>query len=416
MHQHRHAGHGHHPVCCSFVPPHILEVLAKRDAQESAEPGPSQRTATVTRQLSAERQRNRLAHDAVPALAGLAPVGAGQTTRVIYDDQNTWNVDVLKVRGEGDPPTAADNVNQAYDHGGAARAFLKDVLDREGADNAGLTINLNVHYGTQFNNAFWDGARMTFGDGDGVIFSASPGRLDVVGHELGARRDRSTTRGSSTRTSPARSTSTSPTSSGPSSSSASGQTPDAGRLADRRRDHGARTSTARRCGRWRHPGPPTTTRSSARTRSRRTSTTRTPDRRQRRRAHQLRHPEPRVLPVRDGARRHPGAGRIWYAGLQNLWPTAMFTDAAAVLASQARILARDNVVPRQSAQVVRSACRVVGVGDTAGDSPPPPPRQARRHPQSPRGRPSRPCAPAASGPPRAPWRRRTRGGAPGRRA
>jgi len=55
------------------------------------------------------------------------------------------------------------------------------------------------------------------------------------------------------------------------------------------------------------------------------------------------------------------AGAIWYSGLQTLWPTAVFTDAATVLAGQARILARDGVVPRQSAQVVRSAWRAVGV-------------------------------------------------------
>ena len=55
------------------------------------------------------------------------------------------------------------------------------------------------------------------------------------------------------------------------------------------------------------------------------------------------------------------AGRIWYAGLQNLWPTATFADAAAVLSAQARILSRDEKVPRQAAQTVRSAFREVGI-------------------------------------------------------
>ncbi len=41
----------------------------------------------------------------------------------------------------------------------------------------------SVHYGTGYNNAFWDGARMAYGDGDGVQFSPLVS-LDVVGHEM----------------------------------------------------------------------------------------------------------------------------------------------------------------------------------------------------------------------------------------
>jgi Zn-dependent metalloprotease len=56
-----------------------------------------------------------------------------------------------------------------------------------------------------------------------------------------------------------------------------------------------------------------------------------------------------------------GAGRIWYAGLQNLWPTATFSDAATVLSGQARVLARDGIVERHAAQTVRAAFHAVGI-------------------------------------------------------
>jgi Zn-dependent metalloprotease len=49
-------------------------------------------------------------------------------------------------------------------------------------DGATRVITSNVHYGTGYNNAFWDGA-MTYGDGDGITFSPLVA-LDVVGHEL----------------------------------------------------------------------------------------------------------------------------------------------------------------------------------------------------------------------------------------
>jgi Zn-dependent metalloprotease len=41
-----------------------------------------------------------------------------------------------------------------------------------------------VHYGASFNNAFWDGSEMIFGDGDGVLFTDFTKSLDVIAHEL----------------------------------------------------------------------------------------------------------------------------------------------------------------------------------------------------------------------------------------
>jgi Zn-dependent metalloprotease len=51
---------------------------------------------------------------------------------------------------------------------------------------------------------------------------------------------------------------------------------------------------------------------------------------------------------------------IMYQTLQNLWPTAVFHDAAVVAAAQARILANNKQVPANAAQVVRSAARQQG--------------------------------------------------------
>ena len=42
-----------------------------------------------------------------------------------------------------------------------------------------------VHFGEEYPNAFWDGRRMVFGDGDDEIFLRFTKSLDVIGHELG---------------------------------------------------------------------------------------------------------------------------------------------------------------------------------------------------------------------------------------
>jgi Zn-dependent metalloprotease len=56
------------------------------------------------------------------------------------------------------------------------------------------------------------------------------------------------------------------------------------------------------------------------------------------------------------------AAKIWYATLQNLWPKANFADTAHVCGEMARVLARDESIPRQAAQTVRAAFHEVGIG------------------------------------------------------
>src|SRR5262249_14484518 len=42
----------------------------------------------------------------------------------------------------------------------------------------------SVHYDQDFDNAFWDGEQMVFGDGDNIIFVGFTKAIDVIGHEL----------------------------------------------------------------------------------------------------------------------------------------------------------------------------------------------------------------------------------------
>jgi len=47
-----------------------------------------------------------------------------------------------------------------------------------------MRIDSTVHYGESYDNAFWDGRQMVYGDGDGEIFRPFTKALDVIGHEL----------------------------------------------------------------------------------------------------------------------------------------------------------------------------------------------------------------------------------------
>lgn len=55
---------------------------------------------------------------------------------------------------------------------------------RNSYDGNGADIISTTHYGSNYNNAYWNGSQMVYGDGDGSTFIALSGALDVVAHEL----------------------------------------------------------------------------------------------------------------------------------------------------------------------------------------------------------------------------------------
>jgi Zn-dependent metalloprotease len=63
----------------------------------------------------------------------------------------------------------------------ATTALLRQIGNSFG--DQGLIAT--VHYGLNYDNAFWDGTQMVFGDGDGRYFGPFTEPIDVCGHELG---------------------------------------------------------------------------------------------------------------------------------------------------------------------------------------------------------------------------------------
>jgi len=115
----------------------------------------------------------------------VAPVGgAPQVQRTIYDAHHTTNLPGDVVRAEGANPTGDPAVDEAYDGLGATFKFYLQAYKRNSIDNQGLPLLATVHYDTNYDNAFWDGQQMIFGDGDGQLFNRFTISLDVIGHEL----------------------------------------------------------------------------------------------------------------------------------------------------------------------------------------------------------------------------------------
>ncbi|GGJ90260.1 metalloprotease [Pseudomonas matsuisoli] len=88
------------------------------------------------------------------------------------------------IRAEGQATTGDVAADEAYAYLGATYELFWEVFQRHSIDGAGLPLIGTVHYGQNYENAFWNGEQMVFGDGDGEIFNRFTIAIDIVGHEL----------------------------------------------------------------------------------------------------------------------------------------------------------------------------------------------------------------------------------------
>jgi Zn-dependent metalloprotease len=158
-----------------ITPPHILRRLAEN-------PDPEIRKAAILTLMQTERMRGERTIRASLAGALGAPTDGRRT---IFDCRHSSNLESAKIaRTESGPPSPDASVNRAFDGFGATRQFYTEIFKRNSVDNRGMRLDGYVHRSRGFNNAFWDGREMVFGDGDGRLFTDFTGSTDVIAHEL----------------------------------------------------------------------------------------------------------------------------------------------------------------------------------------------------------------------------------------
>lgn len=157
-----------------IIPPHLLEKLLRSDDSEVHQAALA--TMLTTASLRGER--------AVRAsFASAAALGNGR--RTVFDCRHGRSLPLaVLARSEDGPASGDDSVNRAFDGLGVTRDFYHELFQRNSIDDRGMRLNGYVHFSSHFNNAFWDGQQMVFGDGDGRVFTDFTGSLDVIAHEL----------------------------------------------------------------------------------------------------------------------------------------------------------------------------------------------------------------------------------------
>ncbi len=75
-------------------------------------------------------------------------------------------------------------IDAAHNNAGTTYDYYNTKHGRDSLNNAGMTMISTAHHQVNYNNAFWNGSQMVYGDGDGSTFIALSRDLDVVAHEL----------------------------------------------------------------------------------------------------------------------------------------------------------------------------------------------------------------------------------------
>ena len=157
---------------CSFVPPYLLERIAA-SSHEAAE------QCRLTLARDQELRTGRVSPPVTtPARA------AADVAWVVHTAKNGSSLPGDVVRSAGQPASGDTAADQASDGITATLAMYDEVFSRSSYDGQGAQVVLTVHYERDYDNAFWNGEQLVFGDGDGKIFGSFTRPVDVLGHEF----------------------------------------------------------------------------------------------------------------------------------------------------------------------------------------------------------------------------------------
>jgi Zn-dependent metalloprotease len=175
---------------CCFVPPHVLESLVTNQASLQL----PERARLVTNALdsasvSSSFKSLRIARSEAVARVARTRIrvrhhAPGNPRRRIFDCGTKSKLPGALVRQEGQAKSDDAAVNDAYDHLGTTYEFYWHLFHRDSLDDRGLPLIAAVHFSHDYDDAFWDGDQMIFGDGDQRIFQSFAPPLDVTAHEL----------------------------------------------------------------------------------------------------------------------------------------------------------------------------------------------------------------------------------------
>lgn len=167
------------------MPPYLLRGIATSSAQRAA--ALSQDTLRVDEGFrDARRTEDLRTGFAVHSTElGRPPRAVQAPAWTVHDAENGTRLPGRPARVPGDEPTGDLAVDEAAAGIEATLRLFAEAFGRDSYDGQGAEVSITVHYREHYDNAFWDGHQLVFGDGDGEIFDRFTKPIDVLAHEFG---------------------------------------------------------------------------------------------------------------------------------------------------------------------------------------------------------------------------------------
>ena len=158
------------------MPPYVLARLA-RDGDAAP---PARATLDLDALLRGRREAQATAGG--PDRHGAS--GVADLRWKVHDAGGGTDLPGRAVRATGEPEVGDAAVDEAHAGVEASLLLFEEVFGHTSYDGRGAPVTASVHYGTDYDNAFWDGTQLVFGDGDGRVFERFTKPIDVLAHEL----------------------------------------------------------------------------------------------------------------------------------------------------------------------------------------------------------------------------------------
>src|SRR5947209_2277103 len=167
---------------CKFIPDEVLARLANNPAIKDFDRDALQRTLAVDQQIRQLRDvYTSLTASSSMIAASLVPATKKPAIK-LFDCRHG---NVLPGSAVASPQSSKDGtVKRTFQNTADVARFYQKLFGRNSVDGQGMDLISSVHYGQAYNNAFWNGQQMVYGDGDNKIFIDFTRGNDVIGHEL----------------------------------------------------------------------------------------------------------------------------------------------------------------------------------------------------------------------------------------
>ena len=164
-----------------MIPNYVFENIIKNDEKR--------KSIYVKNILEAETHRKDREVFKILRKKGLLTAHPPNHTEHIinYDNQQSWDYNKSKIIEEFKENHTVDKKkvpnHQLTKYIDGIYDFFHNMLHRESYDNKNILVNVFMNFGIAYNNAFYDGANLAFGEGDGLYFKTFI-LPDIAAHEF----------------------------------------------------------------------------------------------------------------------------------------------------------------------------------------------------------------------------------------